>query len=250
MLVIDNAETQDDYVQALTLESPYGGRLVYVVANQSARVQYKPVPDDPHAALADWQPPDGMLLTPQSSFIDKISGVRFKTAVAGSPARILAQLSEPGDILPASGTPFTGTLASSGAVVPDAMTAYTPTWTSTVAPNPTIGNGTLSGRYIQIGAFVYAWFFLQIGATTTLGGGGAWLFSLPVAQGGGQGEVMGHGRVFDASASFLAMCSWIPDGRLIMDNAGLGAIAAVGPAVPMAWAPGDNLHSFIAYGSA
>lgn len=122
MLIIDNQETQNDYAPALTLESPYGGRLVYVVANQSARVQYKPVPDTPHAAIADWQPPEGLLLTPQSSFIDKIAGVRFKTEVAGSPARIVAQLSEPGDILPASGTPFTGALAAGGAVAGAGLT--------------------------------------------------------------------------------------------------------------------------------
>ncbi|MGH7348051.1 MAG: hypothetical protein ACREK4_24310, partial [Candidatus Rokuibacteriota bacterium] len=54
------------------------------------------------------------VLTPQSSFIDKISGVQFRSAVAGTPARVVATLSEPGDILPASGTPFTGTLAASG----------------------------------------------------------------------------------------------------------------------------------------
>lgn len=116
MLTITNVETQDDFVPALTLESPFGGRLVYLVANQSAVAQFKPIPETPYARLADWQPADGVLLTPQSSFIDKIAGVRFRSGTAGTPARIVAQLSEPGDILPASGTPFSGTLAASGQV--------------------------------------------------------------------------------------------------------------------------------------
>lgn len=114
MLVLDNIETTDVFANALTLESKFGGRLVYVVANQSAVARFRPLVEIGGSDTAAYGPE--VLLTPQSSFIDKISGVQFRSAVAGSPARIVAQLSEPGDILPASGTPFTGTLAASGDV--------------------------------------------------------------------------------------------------------------------------------------
>lgn len=114
MLVINNEATTDDYSDALTLESPYGGRLVYLVANASAVVQMRRIPDDPHALVHDYGPEQ--IFTPQSSFVDRISAARFRSAVAGSPARIIASLSEPGDVLPASGTPFTGVLAASGGV--------------------------------------------------------------------------------------------------------------------------------------
>lgn len=115
MLVIDNLETQTAYVRELTLESNFGGRLVYVVANQSAIARYRPLGDQAGSAEGAAYGSE-ILLTPQSSFIDKISGVQFRSAIAGSPARIIAQLSEPGDILPASGTPFTSVLSAAGGV--------------------------------------------------------------------------------------------------------------------------------------
>jgi hypothetical protein len=59
-----------------------------------------------------------------------------------------------------------------------AWTTYTPTWTASTT-NPTLGNGTLSGRYLQIGKRIE--FSIQItwGSTTTAGTG-TWAFSLPV----------------------------------------------------------------------
>ncbi len=112
MLVIDNLETADVYSRELTLESKFGGRLVYVVANASARARFRPLLEHGGSDTAEYGPET--LVTPQSTFIDKISGVQFRSAIAGTPARIVAQLSEPGDILPASGTPFTQTLAAAG----------------------------------------------------------------------------------------------------------------------------------------
>ncbi len=114
MLVLDNLETTDAYSRALTLESKFGGRLVYVVANASARARFRPLVEHGGSDTAEYGPET--LLSPQSSFIDRISAVQFRSAVAGVPARVIAQLSEPGDILPASGTPFTQTLTASGGV--------------------------------------------------------------------------------------------------------------------------------------
>ncbi len=248
MLIINNLATADDYTRELTLDSAFGGRLVYLVANASVLAQWRRLPEAPGSRVAEYE--QEQLLPPQTSFIDKISAARFRSAVAGSPARIVATLSEPGDILPASGTPFTATLQASGGVVQAALTAYTPTWTASVLPNPTIGNGVLEGRFFQSGAFVFAWFHLSIGTTTTLGGGGTWNFSLPVALGGGITEILGHGRIYDSSVGTIATCSWLSDGRVLDDAAGLAAIVLVGPASPMIWAAGDDLHSFLVYGSA
>lgn len=113
MLTINNEATLDDYAALLTLESKYGGRLVYVVANNSAVVRFRPLVElggSEGAAYGAEQ-----VLTPSASFVEKVSGVQFRSAVAGNPARVIATLSEPGDVLPASGTPFTQTLAASGA---------------------------------------------------------------------------------------------------------------------------------------
>jgi len=59
-----------------------------------------------------------------------------------------------------------------------AWTSYTPTWTSD-SSTPSIGNGSLTGRYKQIGKTVFFSLNLTYGTTTT-GGSGAWMFGLPV----------------------------------------------------------------------
>lgn len=58
-------------------------------------------------------------------------------------------------------------------------TDYTPTWTANTT-NPSLGNGTLSGRYLQIGDLVKCQLYLKFGSTTT-GGSGFWKFTYPVA---------------------------------------------------------------------
>ena len=57
-------------------------------------------------------------------------------------------------------------------------TTYTPTWTSD-SGTPSIGNGSITGRYKQIGKTVFFNLKLTYGTTTT-GGSGAWMFELPV----------------------------------------------------------------------
>ena len=58
-----------------------------------------------------------------------------------------------------------------------AWQTYSPTWT-TSGTQPSIGNGTLTGRYIKIGRLVFCKIFFQAGSSTTFGTGG-WLFALP-----------------------------------------------------------------------
>jgi hypothetical protein len=60
-----------------------------------------------------------------------------------------------------------------------AWTAYTPTWTAATT-NPSIGNGTLAGRYRKVGRTVQFTFELNFGSTTNVGSG-AYSFGLPVA---------------------------------------------------------------------
>lgn len=54
-----------------------------------------------------------------------------------------------------------------------AWAVWTPTWTGV-----TVGNGTVTARYMQIGKFVKAFLFLQLGSTSAVTG--AINFSLPV----------------------------------------------------------------------
>ena len=70
-------------------------------------------------------------------------------------------------------------LDSTGFLLDNGWQSYTPTWTAATT-NPAIGNGTLSGRYVQIGKLVYCQFTMIAGSTTTFGSG-IWRFSYPVA---------------------------------------------------------------------
>ena len=74
----------------------------------------------------------------------------------------------------ALGTGPTGPAASDA----NAWTAYTPSWT-TDGTQPVLNNGTLTGRYKQIGKTVFVNVKLIVGSTTNTGTG-RWQFSLPV----------------------------------------------------------------------
>lgn len=102
----------------------------------------------------------------------------------------------PGGILPstvAPPSPYTGQFYDNGTdllryngsswdtyyKVPGAWTPYTPTWTATTT-NPTLGNGTLVGRYSKIGRQVTVHINLIPGSTTTFGSG-SYNFAVPFA---------------------------------------------------------------------
>lgn len=80
----------------------------------------------------------------------------------------------------------------------DVWTPYTPSW-STSGTAPTLGNGSLSGSYIQVGKFVAFFATLVIGTSTSIGTGTLNL-GVPVASAGGTHTPMGEMTIFDSSA--------------------------------------------------
>lgn len=60
----------------------------------------------------------------------------------------------------------------------DPWTAYTPAWSSS-GTQPVLGNGTLTGKYVQTGKFVTCSGKLTYGSTTTFGTG-IYAITLPV----------------------------------------------------------------------
>lgn len=55
---------------------------------------------------------------------------------------------------------------------------YTPTWTGSTS-NPSIGGGTLTGKYLQVGSTAFVVVEMVAGTGTNFGSG-EWFFSLPV----------------------------------------------------------------------
>lgn len=76
-------------------------------------------------------------------------------------------------------TPAESGLATATDFSNTAWASYTPTWASD-SGTPSIGNGSITGRYKQLGKTVFFNLNLTYGSSTT-GGTGAWTFGLPVA---------------------------------------------------------------------
>lgn len=114
MKALNNVAVSDDYSAAATIENFYSGiKLDYLVANNSAIMQVQRR-TGVGSGMAGWTEP--FLVFPSvGSFADAV-GVRFKNAVAGSVARVVAQLWEKSDPLPSGVNPFAGTLSASGQV--------------------------------------------------------------------------------------------------------------------------------------
>ena len=112
-----------------------------------------------------------------------------------------------------------------GGVVPNSLEAntgtdwewqdFTPIWTA-LTTNPTIGDGTLKGRYIQIGKTVHFKIWVRFGSTTS-GGSGGYYWDLPVPvstnafwdtlSGSGIGIVLGSATARNAgNATYTGLC--------------------------------------------
>ncbi len=80
-------------------------------------------------------------------------------------------------------------------------TDYTPTWTATTT-NPTIGNGTIVGRYSRIQNLILVQFNITFGSTTAKGSG-QYRISVPVTAAATLSPyaVLGSGYLLDASAA-------------------------------------------------
>jgi len=129
-------------------------------------------------------------------------------------------------------------------------TAYTPTW-SAPTTNPSIGNGTLAGRYTQIGKSVIYSIALVMGSTTTYGSGN-WWFSLPKLVANSSVRYIGQWRAYDAStgASYSGVTSLSSgDSGIVIFSRDQGS-STLSKVVPFTWASGDELFVTIVYETA
>lgn len=122
-----------------------------------------------------------------------------------------------------------------------AWAAYTPAWTGSTG-NPSLGNGTLTGRYCRIGDLVVCQGRLIAGSTTTFGSG-TYSISLPVtsANAFGSNGIIGSAWLRDASGNDYQM-QLIDVGTTFSGRPGaatFGGNSAWAATTPMTMANGD-----------
>ena len=115
--------------------------------------------------------------------------------------------------------------------------SYTPTWAAT-GGTPTIGNGTLAGRYISAGDLCHVNIALTIGSTTTLSTFTAWTFTLPVTP---TGTAVGSAWSLDAGTSYYVGASLIENGTTTIQVLPDGAGGPYGYNIPFTWTTNDRL---------
>ncbi|WP_318203032.1 hypothetical protein [Streptomyces sp. SCL15-4] len=130
-----------------------------------------------------------------------------------------------------------------------AWTVYTPTWSASTAPS--LGNGTMNGRYMKIGRIVIAEVNLFPGSQTTYGAG-SWAFSLPVTSASKSTTSLVMARMYDASTS----ANYCGVGQIGSSDTAARFIAPSGSTVnvsaasPFTWAAGDECRIAMVYESA
>lgn len=120
----------------------------------------------------------------------------------------------------------------------DAPSTYAPSWTASVT-NPTIGNGTITGKFVQVGKLVIAWVRVLFGSTTAAGSG-SYFLSLPVTAADAE-LVFGSGSALDAGTARYSL-NVAPDSttRFSMTEPDLTAPNDVSPTRPFTFGTDDS----------
>lgn len=128
----------------------------------------------------------------------------------------------------------------------DEWVAYTPTWTASTT-NPTIGNGTLTGRYHRVGKTIDVAILLTWGSTTTVGSGN-YAFALPVAARSSSGSMLQvFGFISGATPNYWLGCTsqnlGSTTGNLVYPSTGtIGDWNTLTHSAPGGFASGDTLR--------
>lgn len=121
--------------------------------------------------------------------------------------------------------------------------SYAPTWT-----NGTIGNGTLTGEYIQFGKLVVFKIGLVWGSTTSTSGVSS--FSLPLTAATATGSpIFAVGGLRDASAGhdWMLRAKYSTTTTIVPIYGDGAAASGVTATLPFTWATSDELHLLGAY---
>jgi hypothetical protein len=116
---------------------------------------------------------------------------------------------------------------------------YTPAWGGNDGVQPVLGNGTLSGRYVQIGKWIDVVMVLQAGSTTTFGTSTYWVFTLPFTPRVVASLTETHfraGLLNGAGAGYPAATGYVSGGIVLLVTP---AGALVNPTTPFTWNAGS-----------
>jgi hypothetical protein len=129
-----------------------------------------------------------------------------------------------------------------------AWSTYTPTWTAPVT-NPSIEDGTLSGRYKTIGKTVFVRIYMQAGSSTTFGSG-YWRFSLPVAAYSTTSVVLSATYLDNGTQWYGGVATTEYDSNTAYVVPVTASSGTVTPNIPFTWAATESLTLCGSYESA
>lgn len=132
------------------------------------------------------------------------------------------------------------TITDELSAIATAPTSYTPTWSAN-GTAVSLGNGTISGAYRQIGKWVDYRLILTMGGTTTFGTG-FYLFTLPVTA--SHLLNLGSAKFLDAGTQDRNGTAYLFDTTHVVATSNAGA---AGQLVPHTWAVNDTFMIQILY---
>ena len=130
-------------------------------------------------------------------------------------------------------------------IIPGAWSSWTPSWT-----NFTVGNGTVTAKYVRVGRFIHFYVDVTLGSTSSMGTNAR--FSLPVtgvSRGGtATTQPIGQARYWDTSASgtyqarlFYQSTTDATIQHLTVSGSNITS-AGTASNSPFTWANGDEIH--------
>ena len=126
---------------------------------------------------------------------------------------------------------------------------YTPSWTAT-GGTPTIGNGTLTGKYTVINNWCVGSVLMVLGSTSSISGTSEWRWSLPVTQTNTpQFQALGSALAIDYGTAGYRGTVWYSLGQNAMAVYASDVAGTVGATIPFTWTPasGDYLTISFSY---
>ena len=135
-----------------------------------------------------------------------------------------------------------------GGTAVGAIQTYTPTWTVPAGSTPTIGNGSLTGKYTVINKWCVGSIRLALGSTSSISGTSEWRFSFPVTPVNiFNFETLGAALAVDVgTAGYRGTAFFLANTIAVY---GSDAAATVGSTTPFTWDPsvGDYLTISFSY---